>query len=435
MTVLQASTSSSTNITFENSLDFARSLDQADPLKEYRSRFYIPQKNGKDLIYFCGNSLGLQPKKVKEFIEVELDDWRDLGVEGHFEGRNPWFGYHKQFEAPVSRLVGALPHEVVVMNTLTVNLHLMMTSFYQPKQGRNKIMIEGGAFPSDYYAVESQIRNHGYNPEDALLELTPNPGTYTLRTEDILERIEKEGDEIALIMLGGVNYYTGQAFDMEAITRSGHAKGCMVGFDLAHAAGNLKLKLHDWGVDFAVWCTYKYLNSGPGGVSGAYVHERWANAPELPRLAGWWGYEEKTRFKMEKGFKPEYGAAGWQLSNAQILPMAAHKASLEIFDEVGIEALRAKSDLLTGFLEFLIRDQMQKQNTEDFTIITPSDPIDRGAQLSLLALKNGKELFNKITSKGIIADWREPNVIRVAPAPLYNTFEEVYRFVEALFGA
>jgi kynureninase len=419
---------------FEDKLAFAISQDNKDPLKGYRSRFFIPQKNSKDLIYFCGNSLGLQPKTVKEHINIELKDWQDLGVEGHFEGTNPWFGYHKQFEGPVSRLVGALPHEVVVMNTLTVNLHLMMVSFYNPVPEKYKILIEGGAFPSDYYAVESQVRYHGYDPTEAIIELIPRPGEHTLQTKDIIDVIEKEGESIAMILLGGVNYYTGQAFDMETITQAGHASGCKVGFDLAHAAGNLKLNLHEWDIDFAVWCGYKYLNSGPGGASGAFVHERWANAPELHRLAGWWGYEEKTRFKMEKGFRPEYGAAGWQLSNAQILPMAAHKASLEIFDEVGMDALKAKSDLLTGFLEFLIRSRMENRKEENFTIITPADPNQRGAQLSLLALKNGKELFNKLTINGIIADWREPNVIRVAPAPLYNTFEEVYRFSEVLFG-
>jgi kynureninase len=422
-------------ISYENSLACAQSFDSQDPLKQYRSRLFIPQKNGKDLIYLCGNSLGLQPKKVKEFIDIELKDWQDLGVEGHFEGTNPWMPYHKAFEGPVSRLVGALPHEVVVMNTLTVNLHLMMISFYNPTAKRHKILIEGGAFPSDFYAVESHIKNHGYNPHDSLIELKPRAREYTMRTEDIIELIKTEGESIALVMLGGVNYYTGQAFDMEAITKAGHEAGCRVGFDLAHAAGNLNLKLHDWNVDFAVWCGYKYLNSGPGGVSGAFVHEKWANSPELPRLAGWWGYDEATRFKMDisKGFQPAYGAAGWQLSNAQILPMAAHKASLEIFDEVGMDALRTKSDLLTGFLDFLIRDNMKKQKEVNFTIITPENPKERGAQISILALKNGKELFNKITARHIIADWREPNVIRVAPVPLYNTFEEVYKFVEVLF--
>jgi len=419
---------------YKDDLDYALSLDFNDELKEYRSRFYIPKMDGKELIYFCGNSLGLQPKTVKSFIEIELEDWARLGVEGHFEGRNPWFGYHKQFEGPVSRLVGALPHEVVVMNALSVNLHLLMTSFYQPKPGRSKILIEGGAFPSDYYAVESQIRNHGYNVKDNLIELTPEQGEHTLKTEYILDKIRKEGSRIALILLGGVNYYTGQAFDMEAITKAGHEAGCMVGFDLAHAAGNLKLYLHDWDVDFAAWCGYKYLNSGPGGTSGVFVHERWANSPELPRLAGWWGYKESERFKMQPGFIPEYGAAGWQLSNAQIFPMAIHKASLEIFDEVGMDALKKKSNLLTGYLDFLIRERMNGQPEENFTIITPSDPKDRGAQISLLALKNGKELFNKLTANHIVADWREPNVIRVAPTPLYNTFEEVYRFVEVLFG-
>jgi len=294
--------------------------------------------------------------------------------------------------------------------------------------------MEANAFPSDYYAVESHINNHGLHDSDALIELTPRPGEYTLRLEDILNTIKEEGSKISMILIGGVNYYTGQVFDMEAITKAGHEQGCMVGFDLAHATGNLKMNLHDWGVDFAAWCGYKYLNSGPGGVSGVFVHERWADSPKHPRLAGWWGYKESARFKMEKGFKPEYGAAGWQLSNAQILPMAAHKASLEIFDEVGMKTLRKKSDQLTGYLEFLLRERMKEQKDEIFTIITPSDPKQRGAQISLLALKNGKELFNKLTSNHIIADWREPNVIRVAPVPLYNTFEEVYRFVEVLFG-
>jgi len=418
---------------YKNDLDFAQSLDKADPLKAYRSRFFIPKTHEKEVVYFCGNSLGLQPKTVKNHIDIELEDWANMGVEGHFEGRNPWFGYHKQFEGPVSRLVGALPHEVVVMNALTVNLHLLMASFYNPTPDRYKILIEGSAFPSDYYAVESQIRNHGYNPESSLIEVIPREGELIIRIEDLVDVIKKEGKSIALILIGGVNYYTGQAFDMEAITKAGHEFGCMVGFDLAHATGNLKMKLHDWDVDFAAWCGYKYLNSGPGGVSGVFIHEKWANSPEHPRLAGWWGYKESDRFKMEKGFKPEYGAAGWQLSNAQILPMAAHKASLEIFDEVGIDALQKKSDQLTGYLEFLLMERMNKQEEKNFTIITPTDPKQRGAQISLLALKNGKELFNKLTSNHIIADWREPNVIRVAPVPLYNTFEEVYRFVEVLF--
>jgi kynureninase len=419
---------------FQNSLTFAQELDAQDPLKDYRNRFYIPQKNGKELIYFCGNSLGLQPKTARQYIEAEMQLWQDEGVEGHFVGDNAWFSYHKLFEKPVAKLVGALPHEVVVMNTLSVNLHLMLTSFYQPTPLRHKIIIEGGAFPSDYYAVETQISNHGYDPENAIIELLPREGEHYVRQEDILALIEKHKEEIALVMLGGVNYYTGQVFDMAAITKAAHEAGAMAGFDLAHAAGNLVLQLHDWDVDFATWCSYKYLNSGPGGVSGVFVHERWADKPELPRLGGWWGHEEGSRFQMKKGFKPAYGAAGWQLSNAQILPMAVHKASLDIFDEVGMQALRAKSDQLTAFLEFLILDNMAKASDCSFTIITPSDPTQRGAQISMLALKEGKSLFEKILANGIIADWREPNVIRIAPVPLYNTYEEVFRFVEVLFS-
>ena len=419
---------------FENSLSFALELDRNDPLKSYRERFYIPEHQGKPVVYLTGNSLGLQPKTVRQYIEQELLDWQNLGVDAHFDGKNPWFSYHKLFEAPVSRLVGALPHEVVMMNTLSVNNQLMLMSFFRPTATRYKIMIEGGAFPSDYYSVESQMNIHGIDPEDAIIELMPAPGEHTLSTEYIIQQIKEAGDSLALVFLGGVNYYTGQAFDMKAITAAAHSVGAYAGFDLAHAAGNLKLQLHDWDVDFATWCTYKYLNSGPGGVSGVFVNERFADRPDIPRLAGWWGYDEASRFQMKKGFIPMHGAAGWQLSNAQILPMAAHKASLDIFDEVGMDALRAKSDKLTAYMEYLINDNMQKQGEVNFTIITPANPADRGAQLSILALKDGKALFNKIMSKGVIADWREPNVIRVAPVPLYNTFEDVYRFVEILFS-
>lgn len=417
---------------FTNSLEFARSLDAQDELKEYRNRFHIPVIDGKEVVYLCGNSLGLQPKSTKEYIDVELQAWAELGVEGHFKGKNPWKYYHHLFSEPEAKIVGALPHEVVVMNNLTANLHLMMVSFYRPTQSRYKIMIEGGAFPSDQYAVESQVRFHGFNPDEAIIELVPRKGEHTIHIEDILQKIEENKDSLALVLLGGVNYYTGQAFEMDKITEAAHKIGALAGYDLAHGAGNLLLKLHDWNVDFAVWCTYKYLNSGPGGTSGVFVHERWANAPELPRFAGWWGYDEATRFQMKKGFKPMYGAAGWQLSNAQILPMAAHKAALDIFSEVGMEKLRAKSDKLTAFTEFLIRDNMQKNRASDFEIITPSDPKHRGAQLSLLALKNGRELFQKISDNHIIADWREPNVIRIAPAPLYNSFEDVFRFADVL---
>ncbi|MGZ5304717.1 MAG: kynureninase, partial [Bacteroidia bacterium] len=354
---------------FQNSLQFAREQDQQDSLKSYRDQFHIPKdKNGKDLIYFTGNSLGLQPKSVRDYIEVELKDWETLGVEGHFHGKNPWFGYHKMFEEPVARLVGALPHEVTVMNTLTTNLHLMMVSFYRPTKDRFNILVEGAAFPSDQYAVESQVRFHGFEPDKSIIEVFPRDGEYTLRTEDILHAIEDNKNELALVLIGGVNYYTGQAFEMEKITEAAHNVGALAGFDLAHAAGNLLLKLHDWNVDFAVWCSYKYLNSGPGGVSGLFVHEKWADDKDLPRFAGWWGYDEGTRFQMKKGFMHMHGAAGWQLSNAQILPMAAHKASIDIFDKVGMKALREKSDRLTGFLEYLINENMKDRGEVSFRI-------------------------------------------------------------------
>jgi len=417
-------------MTYENTLAFAQSLDQADPLKNYRDQFYMPQVNGKDAVYLCGNSLGLQPKAAKAAIEVELEDWALLGVEGHFHGRNPWMHYHEFLTEKVARLVGAKPVEVVVMNNLTSNLHFMMVSFYRPTKERFKIITEAGAFPSDQYALETQTKFHGFNPDKAIIELSPREGEYTLRTEDILAAIQEHGNELALVMMGGVNYYTGQAFDMEAITKAGHAVGAQVGFDLAHAAGNLVLNLHDWDVDFAVWCTYKYLNSGPGGTSGVFVHERHADNPDLPRFAGWWGHDKEVRFKMQKGFKPMRGAAGWQLSNAQIFPMAIHNASLKIFDEVGMKALREKSEKLTGYLEFLVNEMNSEQNS--FVMITPTDSKDRGCQISLLAQHNGRALFDKLTDAGVIADWREPNVIRVAPVPLYNSFEDVYRFAEIL---
>ena len=419
-------------MTYENSLSYAQAQDQQDPLRNYREQFYIPQVNGRDSIYFTGNSLGLQPKSAKAAIELELEDWARLGVEGHFEGRNPWMHYHEFLTEKAARIVGAKPIEVVVMNSLTVNLHLMMVSFYRPTTERYKIITEAGAFPSDQYALETQVKFHGFHPNDAIIEIAPREGEYTLRTEDILETIEQHGNEVALVMMGGVNYYTGQAFNMEAITKAGHLVGAQVGFDLAHAAGNLELFLHDWDVDFAVWCTYKYLNSGPGGTSGVFVHERHAHNPELPRFAGWWGHDKEVRFKMQKGFKPMEGAAGWQLSNAQIFPMAIHNASLKIFDEVGMKTLSEKSKKLTGYLEFLINGINSEGKTQSFEMITPPNPKDRGAQISLLAKHNGRELFEKLTKAGVIADWREPNVIRVAPVPLYNSFEDVYRFAEIL---
>ena len=419
-------------MTYENTLPYAQALDQQDPLRKYREQFYFPQVNGRDAVYFTGNSLGLQPKAAKAAIELELEDWANLGVEGHFEGRNPWMHYHEFLTEKAARVVGANPLEVVIMNTLTVNLHLMMVSFYRPTKERFKIITEAGAFPSDQYALETQVKFHGFNPDEAIIEIAPREGEHTLRTEDIIDVINANAGSVALIMMGGVNYYTGQAFDMETITKAGHVIGATVGFDLAHAAGNLELHLHDWNVDFAVWCTYKYLNSGPGGTSGVFVHERHADNPDLPRFAGWWGHDKEVRFKMQKGFKPMRGAAGWQLSNAQILPMAVHNASLKIFDEVGMKALRQKSEKLTGYLEFLINSINSEGKTQSFEMITPTNPKDRGAQISLLATHNGRELFEKLTKAGVIADWREPNVIRVAPVPLYNSFEDVFRFAGIL---
>ena len=412
---------------FLNELSFAKEMDEKDELKTFRSQFYIPQHNGKDQIYLCGNSLGLQPKAVKEAIDQELKDWAELGVEGHFRGKNPWMYYHHFLTEKAARVVGALPKEVVIMNNLTANLHLMMVSFYKPTKERYKIMMEVSAFPSDQYAMETQARFHGLNPDDAIIELKPREGEFTLRTEDILAKIEENKDSLAIVMMGGVNYLTGQAFDMKSITEKAHSVGANVGFDLAHAAGNLNLKLHEWGPDFAVWCSYKYLNSGPGGTSGVFVHERHANNPDLVRFAGWWGHEESSRFQMKKGFIPMEGAAGWQLSNAQIFPMAIHKASLEIFDEAGIENLRKKSELLTGYLYFILADYKEHLN-----VITPETAADRGCQLSIIVKEGGKKLFDYLESKGILPDWREPNVIRMSPIPLYNTFEDVYRIGVAL---
>ena len=414
--------------TYQATAAFAANLDATDELKDYRNRFHIPSANGKSLIYFCGNSLGLQPKSTRAYLEQELTDWQNLGVEGHLHAKNPWLYYHHFLTDATARLVGAKPIEVVVMNSLTVNLNLLMISFYSPTAKRNKIMMEYMAFPSDQYAVENQVKFHGYNPNDAIIELMPREGENCIRTTDILAKIDEHKDELALIMIGGVNYYTGQLFDMATITS--HAKNCssdiVVGYDLAHATGNVKMQLHDWGVDFATWCSYKYLNSGPGGTSGVFVHEKHAENNLLPRLSGWWGNDESTRFKMQKGFIPQQGAAGWQMSNAQVLSMAAHRASLAIFDEVGMDKLIAKSKLLTGYLEFLLLNGKRK----DFKIITPEDVAQRGCQLSIVMNENGKKTFDALTQNGVIADWREPDVIRVAPVPLYNTFEDVYRFAE-----
>lgn len=415
---------------YENTLAFAQNLDLQDPLRHYRDNFLFPQHQGRPVLYFCGNSLGLQPKTVRPALLAELDQWETHGVEGHFRGELPWMYYHKFLTQQTARLVGALPHEVVVMNTLTVNLHLMMVSFYRPTRERYKIVMEAGAFPSDQYAVESQVRWHGFDPSDAIVEIEPRAGADTLRTPDIIEIIEREGDKVALVLFGGVNYYTGQFYDLPAIAAAAHRVGACAGFDLAHAAGNLPLHLHDWGADFAVWCSYKYLNSGPGGPSGAFVHERHGNNPALPRFAGWWGHDEKERFKMRKGFKPMCGAEGWQLSNAQIFSFAAHKASLDIFDAAGMETLREKSLQLTGYMEYILDEANRVKNR--FRIITPRDPVARGCQLSALTGADGKSLYDYLSENGVVADWREPNVIRFAPVPLYNSFEDVWRLGQLL---
>jgi kynureninase len=407
----------------------ASDLDAADPLADFRDRFHIPKtRSGANAIYLTGNSLGLQPKSVGRYVEQELEDWRTLGVEGHLNARNPWLPYHELLTEQMAEIVGARPVETVVMNSLTVNLHLLMVSFYRPTATRTKVVIEKGAFPSDRYAVLSQIRFHGFEPENCLIELAPRNGESTLRTADIIRTLETEGDSVALVLIGGVNYYTGHAFDMRSITKAGHRVGSVVGFDLAHAAGNIELQLHDWDVDFAAWCSYKYLNGGPGSVGGAFVHERHARAFDLPRFAGWWGHDKESRLLMGPDFDPIAGAEGWQISNPPILQMAALKASLEIFAEAKMPRLVAKSKALTGYLEFLLR-QIDDDRIE---VITPSDPGDRGCQLSIRVDKADKTLFNAITDAGVIADWREPDVIRVAPVPLYNSFTDVSQFVQIL---
>lgn len=420
---------------YKNTLAFAKQKDQEDPLNKWRSQFFFPSFYEKEVVYFTGNSLGLQPKSTQSFIQKELDDWAKWGVEGHFEARNPWFSYHELLTPKIAKVVGAQHEEVVVTHSLTTNLHLLMVSFYQPNKTRYKILCEGKAFPSDQYALESQVKFHGYNPEDAIVEIFPREGEHTLREEDIIEKINETGEELALVMIGGVNYYTGQRFDMELITKAGHDVGAFVGWDLAHAAGNVELQLHDWGVDFAAWCSYKYMNSSPGGVSGLFVHEKHAQNKDLPRFAGWWGHNKDERFQMKPGFDPIEGAEGWQLSNAPVIAMAVHNASLSIFEEVGMEAIFEKRDDLTAYLEFVINEVSNASEKADFEIITPKEPSRRGAQLSILAHGQGKGLFDAMSKAGVVADWREPNVIRIAPAPLYNSYKDVFRFGEILAAA
>lgn len=416
-----------TNIPFQPGKEFAREMDARDPLAGFRARFCIPKaRSGEECVYLCGHSLGLQPKSAAAYVDQELRDWAEFGVEGHFHAKNPWVPYHRLLTQQTAEFVGAEAAEVVVMNSLTVNLHLMMASFYRPSKERHKIVVERGAFPSDQYAVKSQIRFHGLDPATSLVELTARDGESCIRDEDIAELIDRDGESIALIMLGGVNYSTGQVFDMPEITKLGRKKGCVVAFDLAHAVGNIPLRLHDWGPDFAVWCSYKYLNGGPGCVGGCFVHARHAHRKEVPRLAGWWGHEEKVRFQMGPEFQAMEGAEGWQLSNPPILALAPLRASMEIFSEAGMGRLRAKSVSLTGYLEFLLG----QEKSQKFSIITPREQNRRGAQLSIRLPGEGREICDRLATAGVIGDWREPDTYRVAPVPLYNSYSDVFRFVE-----
>jgi kynureninase len=417
---------------FINSIEFARQLDDRDVLKPFREKFYIPMINGKDSIYFTGNSLGLQPKTTQDHVLNELEDWANYGVEGHFHARNPWVSYHEMFSPLLAEIVGGLPEEIVAMNQLTVNLHLLMISFYQPTKERFKIICEAKAFPSDQYAIASQVLLHGLDPAKTIIEISPANGKHTISTEDILAAINEHGKETALVIFGGVNYYSGQVFDMSSITKAAHEAGAYCGFDLAHAAGNISLQLHDWNADFACWCSYKYLNSGPGGVAGAFIHQRHITNKKLLRLAGWWGQEKQNRFKMEKDFDPISTAEGWQLSNAPILSMAAHRASLDIFMEAGMKNLIAKGKMLSSYLLFILDEINRSVDENVIEIITPRPETERGCQVSMLMLKNGKNIFEALKKEGVIADWREPNVIRVAPVPLYNSFEDVYKFGEII---
>ncbi len=415
-----------------NSLEFAIQLDEDDLLGRFREKFFIPKHHGHDAIYFNGNSLGLQPVTVASFVQQELNDWASLAGEAHFHGKNPWLSYHEIFPPLLAPVVGCQPTEVVVMDQLTVNLHLLMVSFYRPTKKRYRIICEAKAFPSDQYALASQVKFHGFDPNDAIIEIEPRAGEHLIHTEDILSAIEQYGESVALVLFGGINYYTGQFFDLRAISAAAHRVGAYAGFDLAHAAGNVKLELHDWNVDFACWCSYKYLNSGPGGVSGVFIHQKHHGEPVLPRFAGWWGHDKQQRFKMEKTFEPIPTAEGWQISNAPVLSMAAHRASLEIFAEAGMEKIFAKAKLLTGYLHFILNEVNREQQESLIEIITPSNERERGSQVSMLMMRNGKAIFQALAEQGIFADWREPNVIRVAPVPLYNRFTDVWKFGEII---
>ncbi len=418
-------------MSFQNTLEFAQQLDAKDELKAYRNEFIFPQHNHKNVIYFTGNSLGLQPKRTQKYVEEVMADWANLAVEGHFYAEKPWWDYQERFAEPLSKIVGAKPSEVTVMNTLTVNLHLLMVSFYRPTKLRYKIICEEKAFPSDQYMFQSQVQHHGYDVNDAIVEIKRREGEHNIRLEDIIAKINEVGDELALVLIGGVNYYTGQVFDMKAITEAGHQVGANVGFDLAHAAGNIKLELHDWNVDFAAWCSYKYMNSGPGNASGCFVHEKHHHT-NLPRFAGWWGHNKERRFKMEPTFDPVHGADGWQVSNLPILSLAPYLASVEMFAEVGMDKLIQKRDQITSYLEFILHEIDAEIPGTEFEIITPSNPTERACQLSVFLHGQGRSLFDYLMKNGVITDWREPNVIRLAPVPLYCSFEDMYHFGQIL---
>jgi kynureninase len=413
---------------FENTLRFAKDLDNHDSLKEYRDAFHFPQVNDKDVIYFTGNSLGLQPKNSQAYVDDIMKDWRSLAVEGHFYAEKPWWDYHERLTESLAKIVGAKPEEVSVMNTLTVNLHMLMVSFYRPTQKRFKIICEEKAFPSDQYMLQSQVRFHGFDPEKTIVEIKKREGEHFWHTEDIVSKIKEIGDELALVLIGGVNYYNGQVFDMKTITKAGKSAGAFVGWDLAHAAGNVALELHDWDVDFASWCSYKYMNSGPGNVSGIFVNEKYLNEKDIPRFEGWWGTKKETRFLMKPEFDPITTADAWQVSNPPVLAIAPYLASLTLFDEVGMKALIQKQKLLTSYLEYILHE-VDKRVDSTFEIITPSS---RGCQLSVFLHGEGRSLFDYLMKNGVVVDWREPNVIRLAPAPFYCSFEDMFRFGEIL---
>ena len=413
---------------FKNTLEFAQSLDAKDNLKTYRDEFIFPKINGKEVIYFTGNSLGLQPKRTKSFVDEVMKDWGELAVEGHFYAEKPWWDYHERLAEPLAKVVGALPEEVSVMNTLTVNLHLLMVSFYNPTKTRFKILCEEKAFPSDQYMFQSQVRFHGLDPDETIVEIKKRDGEHHWRTEDILEKIEELGDELALVLIGGVNYYNGQVMDMETITKAGKAVGANVGWDLAHAVGNVELKLHDWDADFASWCSYKYMNSGPGNASGIYVNKKHLNKKDIQRFEGWWGTKKETRFLMKPEFEPMENADAWQISNVPILSVAPYLASLTMFEEVGMDKLITKRNQIVAYLEYILHE-IDKEVDSSFEIITPKE---RGCQLSVFLHGQGKSLFNYLMENGVVTDWREPNVIRLAPAPFYSSYEDMYRFGQIL---